>query len=824
MMENPTGYTISTLARVLQADVLQLRQADSVIEHLCTDSRRIIHAPTSIFIALHTPHRNGHAFLENCYEKGIRNFLVQEPVDPARFPEANLVLSGNTLAALQQLAAWHRQNWGREKPVIGITGSNGKTIVKEWLYQLLHNRFRVARSPKSYNSQLGVPLSVWLLQPEHELGIFEVGISQTGEMAALEAVIRPTIGILTTLGDAHDEGFRDHDEKRKEKIRLFRQCNTVIYNPAVCGGPLTALPGTRLITWGSAPGSDLQVLNRQELAAGTRLQLQWQEERFDAAIPFADEASVQNALTCIATCLFLGMPAAQLREQLPLLQPVQLRLELKKGINHCTLLNDSYSADLQSFENALALLARQTQHPQKSIVLSDLPTGPGREAIAYQVLAQQIRQQDIHRVITVGEQAQQYLTPLLAPRVPVLPFRSVEELMNALPALQFQHEALLIKGARSFQLERILPLLEEQVHETVLEINLTALARNIRSVRELLQPGVRLMAVVKAFSYGSGSYEIAHLLQDQGADYLAVAFPDEGVELRKAGITLPILVMNPDRRSFDTLLQHALEPELYSLALFDAFDAFLEREGASRYPVHIKLDTGMHRLGFTAGEMEALTQRLPGNERMNVQSVFSHLTSAEDPAADAFTAEQARLFEELSRQLATVCPAPFLRHLCNSAGIRRHPTLQYEMVRMGIALYGIGSPHTEPALTLRTTIAQVRELQPGETVGYNRKGIITRPSRIATVRIGYADGYPRNLSNGAGSMLVRGQAAPVIGTVCMDMTMLDVTAIPGAAEGDAVLVFGQDLPVETVAARAGTIPYEIITGIPRRVKRVYFEE
>lgn len=818
-------YSIHTIATIVQAQVVQEGMMDTPIEHLCIDSRRIIDAPHSVFFALHTSKRNGHDYINACYEKGIRCFIVEEAVDTSVLKEAAVLQVNNSLHALQQLAAYHRRNFSI--PVIGITGSNGKTIVKEWLYQLLSDRFVVARSPKSYNSQVGVPLSVWQLQPHHTLGIFEAGISQQDEMEALASIIQPTIGVFTHLGDAHREGFENKEQKLQEKWKLFQKASVLIYSPDTCGGVSVPSTSIQQLRWGKDDTNELQVVTVKKETQHTDVVLKWNQQTLQFQLPFTDEASVQNALTCTAVCLYLELPAEVLQQKLLQLKPVSLRLELKKGRHHCTLINDSYSADLDSFEIALNFLQQQQQHSRRSIILSDLAVGKEQEAATYNALVRLIASHKVQRVIGVGTVLHHYLKEQLPATVSYYAFGSTEELIHQLPLLQLQDEAILIKGARSFELEQLMPLLEQQVHQTVLEINLSAIAHNIQSIRRRLQPGVKLMAMVKAFSYGSGSYEIANLLQYHGVDYLAVAFADEGVELRRAGIRLPIMVMNPESVTFDLLTAYNLEPELYSLEMTAAFANYLQQEGFTYYPVHIKIDTGMHRLGFMPAEWTQLLQWLQGKDLFAVQTVFSHLAAAEDANEDDFTKAQARLFDEACTLIAQTTGQSFLKHICNTSGIMRHPQLQYDMVRMGIGMFGVAG--TEPtelqeALCLKTTVAQLKQLQPGETVGYNRRGIIQQPSVIATVRIGYADGYPRNLGNGKGFMLVKGVPVPVIGTVCMDMTMLDVTHIADVKEGDEVMVFGPQLSIQEVAKRSGTIAYEIMSGISQRVKRVYFEE
>lgn len=819
-------YSINTITSAVKGTFLQLANSNATIEQISIDSRRVIQPSATLFFALQTERRDGQTFIKQCYDKGVRNFIVHRQLDFAAFKEANFILVDDTLKALHLLAAFHRRQFSI--PVIGITGSNGKTIVKEWLYQLLGDAYRIVRSPKSYNSQVGVPLSVWQMNSDHTLALFEAGVSQKAEMQQLEQMIEPTIGVLTYLGDAHQQGFNSNQEKLAEKTLLFQNVNTIIYPPEQIENTKPHLPGKEMITWGHSSTDTLKIVSEERETASTKITLSWKEISFEVVIPFADEASVHNALTCICVCLHLQMNVEHLQQKLLQLQPISLRLEIKKGIQHCTLINDSYSADLSSFEIALNLLQQQHQHANKTIILSDFPVTEKKQEETCSLLAAHMLQHGVQKIITVGPATKKFMSRFLPASVQWISFLSVDELLQHIPLLSLHNEAVLIKGARSFELERLMPVLEQKVHQTVLEINLSAIAHNLKLIREQLQPGVKMMGMVKAFSYGSGSYEIANLLQYHGADYLAVAFTDEGVELRKAGIQLPIMVMNPEAITFDAMIEHNLEPELYSFHSLNAFSAFLTKEGLSNYPVHLKLDTGMHRLGFTNEELEELCSVIQKHQSLTIQSVFSHLAASEDPAEDSFTQQQAKQFEEACAYIKQQTGQTFFRHLGNTSGIFRHPKLEYEMVRLGIGMYGITSAQTnlflEEALTLKTTIAQIKHLQPGDTVGYNRKGTITRPSVIATVRIGYADGYPRSLSNGVGLMLVNGKTVPVIGTVCMDMTMLDITGVDNVNEGDEVLVFGKLLSIHKLAKQAGTIPYEIMTGIGQRVKRVYYEE
>ncbi len=797
-----------------------------MVEHLLTDSRRLLFPATTVFFALHTGNRNGADFIEELYQRGVRSFVMHNSdtlVNP--LPGANILQSADVLAALQQLAARHRSQFSL--PVIGITGSNGKTIVKEWLYQLLQQEYTILRSPRSYNSQTGVPLSVWPLAVQHNLAIFEAGISQPGEMERLASVIQPSIGILTNIGTAHDEGFADSAEKLAEKCKLFAGASVVVgSHPLLAEAPLA--PNIRRFTWGSETDATLRISTIEKLATQTRLTAWCQEQALCITVPFTDDASVENALTCWCVLLHLGTPHHLTVQRMLLLQPVEMRLQVKKGIHQCTLINDSYSADLHSLIIALNFLEQQQQQTKHTVILSDI-AGSGKTAQSlYTELAGILQQKNIHRLIGVGPLISQYADSFSSIAETDF-FADTASLLQQFHSLQFSNETILVKGARMFTFEKIIRRLEQKAHQTVLEINLGAIAHNLKVYRQLLHPGTRMMVMVKASGYGSGSFEVANLLQFHKADYLAVAYTDEGVEIRQAGIRLPIMVMNAEAGSFDVLIQHHLEPEIYSPAMLLALEKYLQQSGITHYPVHIKLDTGMKRLGFEAADMPSLCAQLSATNTFKVQSVFSHLAASDTAEHDDFTRSQATLFLSCAAQLQEALGYPFLRHIANTSAIHRHPDLQLDMVRLGIGLYGADeNEHIRPLLrnvtTLKTTIAQLKRVKAGQTVGYSRKGMVSEDSVIATVRIGYADGYPRLLSNGRGTMLVNGQAAPVIGNVCMDMTMLNVSHIPDVNEGDDVIVFGEQQPVGVVAGQAATIAYEILTGITQRVVRVYFEE
>lgn len=831
------AYHISEITAIVKGEIAAPGH-DAEISELIIDSRKVIFPASSLFFAIKGGRRDGHAFVDEAYRKGIRNFIVSD-LPLQEFPGANIIRVPDVLIAMQTLAAHHRSRFNI--PVVGITGSNGKTIVKEWLNQLLAEDFKITRSPRSYNSQVGVPLSVWQMSAGSELCLFEAGISQPGEMERLQRVIRPTIGIFTNIGDAHAEGFLDEKQKIREKLRLFTSVDVLIFCLDYAGindGVNNLLRQTKagsadpfeIFSWSRVSDARLRVSAINKDRGATEIFAEYKGEKITITIPFTDEASIENAIHCWCVLLHLGTTHQEIARRMAQLHPVAMRLELKNGSNNTSIINDSYSADLSSLKIALDFLSQQHQHTRKSVILTDFLESGMKEKELYESIARSLREHGIDRFIGIGPVISRNRdafrgTGADAGGARSEFFSSVEEFALQFRRMQFENETILLKGARVFELEQVDAMLEKQTHQTVLEINLDAVLHNLRTYQRLLKPSTRIMAMVKAFSYGSGSYEIASVLQFNKVDYLAVAYTDEGVALRKGGITLPIMVMNPEEASFAALIDHNLEPEIYSPALLWNFASYLEKEGLSQFPVHIELETGMNRLGFAEGELDALLAGLK-DKTFKVQTVFSHLVASEDPAHDSFTARQADLFTAMSGRIIAALGYPVIRHLLNTSGVSRHPSFQFDMVRLGIGLYGIDRALTDlrEVSTLRSSIAQVKTLHPGETVGYGRSGTVQREARIATVRIGYADGYPRALGNGIGKMLVRGKEAPTVGNICMDMTMIDVSGIPGAGEGDEVIIFGNGLPVADVAARAGTIAYEILTGVSQRVKRVYFHE
>ena len=837
-------YSIEKIAEITSADFLRKEKSDTVIEHLLLDSRKLLFPASSLFFALGGPRRNGHTFIKELYNKGVRNFVIADSKgveEIASYPGSNFLLVEDVLSALHSLAAFHRQQFNI--PVIGITGSNGKTIVKEWLYQLLHTDYQIVRSPKSYNSQIGVPLSVWQMNQTHTLAIFEAGISLPNEMEKLQQIIEPTIGIFTNIGDAHAEGFSNQQQKIDEKLKLFLNSDVLIYGSDAVDLNVaanqftknTANDGkTQLFSWSTHQQGLLEVFEIKKTKNQTiisaydhRKENAETIKQINITIPFTDDASIQNALTCWSVLLYLNIPTTVIEKRMLQLSPVEMRLELKQGINNCSVINDSYSADINSLTIALDFLVQQQQHPTRTLILSDILESGKTNVELYGAVAAILEQKNIQRFIGIGPEIskQQHLFKNIPQS---FFFSSIAACLQQFYSIHFHNETILLKGARIFEFEQLSHLLEEKLHQTVLEINLNAVTHNLKAYQQLLKPGVKMMAMVKAFSYGSGGFEIANLLQFNQADYLAVAYADEGVELRRAGINLPILVLNPEESTFDILVNYHLEPELYSFTILNGFQNYLEKLAINSYPVHIKLDTGMHRLGFEAKDLIELGDLLKATNRFKIQTVFSHLAASDSQEHDAFTKLQADEFLKGCTILQEALGYSFIRHIANTSSIHRHPNLQFDMVRLGIGLYGVDSNRDmqsklKNVSTLKTTISQIKKVAAGESIGYSRMGKVKEEKLIATVRIGYADGFPRVLSNGVGSMWVKGNLVPVIGNVCMDMTMLDITGT-NIKEGDEVIVFGENLPVSDLATKAQTIAYEILTGVSQRVKRVYFEE
>ena len=817
-------YAISTVKQIIGAKGT-LNKPNAEINNLLIDSRKVSNSKASLFFAL-SGRRDGHEFIADLYKADVRNFVVINITNLERYPEANFLVVSNVLAALQKLAAFHRTQFDMD--VIGITGSNGKTIVKEWLYQLLCADKSIVRNPKSFNSQVGVPLSVWQMDTQHNLGIFEAGISTIGEMERLAKIIEPTIGVLTHIGSAHDEGFRSYEQKIEEKLKLFAGCNLLIYNYDTLVTYAKDIPGKQKFTWSRKfEDVDLFVFSETVILNKYYLRGTFKDKEIEALLPFTDEASVENAVGCWATMLALGYDAAVADARLEKLVPVSMRMELKQGINNCSIIDDSYNSDIQSLEIALNFLNQQNQHQTRTLILSDIFQSGLEPKILYQNVADLVTQKKIDKFIGVGKailsQQQLFLT------ADKYFYLNTNDLIQALPDLDLDDETILIKGSRSFEFEQVSRALVQKAHETVMEINLNALQSNLNYYKSVVGPEVKIMAMVKAFSYGSGSFEVANMLQFNKVDYLAVAYIDEGVALRNAGIKLPIMVLNPEVSAFDKMVEFNLQPEIYSFAVLDEFVKFAQKKDIFDYPVHIKIDTGMHRLGFESLEIEALCDFLEKTKFIHIQSVFSHLVASDAEEHDEFTEKQLVAFDTAYKQIAAVLNYKVIRHIANSSAITRWPAARFDMVRLGIGLYGIDAAVKDelnslhPVATLKTSISQVKKVQAGQSVGYNRKGSLLKDGSIATVGIGYADGYLRAFGNGVGKMLIKGKLVPTIGNISMDMCMLDVSDVD-VKEGDEVIVFNEKYRIEELAKQIGTIPYEILTNISQRVKRIYFYE
>ena len=820
-------YTIENVTALIGAR--RFGHSATQVEWLLTDSRSLVFPETTLFFALRTKVGDGHRYVADLYRRGVRNFVVGTlPAEhETAFPDANFLQVMSPLKALQRLAERHREE--HDIPVIGVTGSNGKTVVKEWLYQLLSPTLHVTRSPKSYNSQVGVPLSVCLLGEHSEIGIFEAGISQPGEMAALRAIIQPTIGVMTNIGPAHQENFESVEEKCHEKLSLFQDAKVLVYcaDDAVVDECVATslLRGERLAWSRRNPSAALFVSAVETLERGTRITYRFHGAEAAMTIPFTDEASTVNCIHCLAVLLSLNFSAEEIASRMKRLEPVAMRLEVIQGVRNCTLINDTYNSDAASLDIALDFMARrpEIQNKQKVLILSDMfQTGlPATEL--YAKVAELLNRRAIDHFIGVGPEISHAHSLFLMKKSF---FPSGEALADS-GLLDTLHDSLvLIKGSRPFGFEKISAALSLRVHETTLHVNLDALAGNLNYYRSFMKPETKMVCMVKASAYGAGSVEVAKTLQDRGVNYLAVAVADEGAELRRAGITAGIIVMNPEMTAFKTLFDYELEPEVYNFKLLDALIKAAEKEGIQGFPVHIKLDTGMHRLGFDPRlDLPALIDRLHHQTSVIPRSVFSHFVGSDSPDFDDFSARQFALFDEASKTLQAAFSHKILRHICNSAGIERFPERHLDMVRLGLGLYGIDpidNRSLQNVTTLRTTILQIRECPKGDSVGYSRRTVLERDSRIAAIPIGYADGLDRHLGNRRGYCLVNGQRADYVGNICMDVCMIDVTDTD-CREGDTVEIFGDNLPPAELARLLDTIPYEILTSVSDRVKRIYFQ-
>jgi alanine racemase len=802
-------------------------EPDLAVRELLTDSRQAGFPDGLAFFAIRGLNHDGHKFINVLYGRGLRIFVVESlPEDYKKYSGSAFILTANTIRALQLLAAFRRKQFAGK--VIAVTGSAGKTIVKEWLSDLISFSMPVVRSPKSYNSQIGVPLSVWKLTPSFKVGIIEAGISHPGEMEKLHDVINPDIGVITNIGDAHQENFPDLRAKAAEKIKLFRNVSAIVYcsDQEIIHKLISkevSFKSKRIVDWSFKNENAVVFARKRPAATGkTGIDLKYNGTVINLIVPFTDRASVENAVTSATVCLILGIAPELIIKGVSSLVSVAMRMELKSGINGCQLIEDYYNSDPGSLGMALEYLKSQNGR-KRVLILSDFVQTGRDEKELYCEVANLIRQCGIDRFIGIGKALQ---NNSLCFGTGSKFYYSTDEFIHAFHPGDFRNEAILLKGARAFEFEKISQHLEQQVHQTVLEINLDAVAHNLNEFRRHLQPGTRIMAMVKAFAYGSGSSEIAAHLEYHRVDYLAVAYADEGVELRNSGVSLPVMVMNPEQSAFDLMIRHNLEPEIYSLRVLRSFADVASRHGLVDYPVHIKIDSGMHRLGFMPGETNELISLLKITESLKVISLFSHLASSENPESDNFTQGQAAVFNEISATISTALGYPVIRHLLNSSGILRFPQYQFDMVRPGIGIYGIGSSgklNLRPAGRFITKISQVKGIPAGEPVGYGCADVSDMDRVIAILPVGYADGLNRRLGNRNGNIWIMDRNVPLIGNICMDMCMADITDL-NVSEGDLAEIFGENIIVEEIAEKCGTIPYEILTSIPQRVKRVFYRE
>lgn len=796
------------------------------------DSRKLIFPAQSIFFAIKGRLTDGHHFVDTLYQQGVRHFVLSDSVPVENYPNASFIISPNVIQVLQEYAHYHRAQF--ELPILAITGSNGKTILKEWLSQLLEQDYSLVKSPKSYNSQIGVPLSVLAINQQHNLAIFEAGISQVGEMQTLQNILKPTIGVFTNIGKAHASGFSSLEQKINEKLLLFKGATILIYsiNHPLVHQKITetfAHSNTRLWSWGASVTAKIPIYT-QTRTNKTLVQIHWEGKIVRLSIPFTNAAAIENCLHSMATLLYLGIPIQELEQRIKRLRDIPMRLELKEGINHSQIIDDSYNNDLEGLKIALDFLQQKHKTSpdySKTLILSDIPEFKNQEQ--YQAIAHLLQEHQIQKFIGIGpilSNVQAYFKAISETYF----FETTNDFIAALGFnISFYQESILLKGARAFEFERIAQQLKKRIHGTILEINLEAVRNNLQIYKNQLLPSTKMMVMVKASAYGSGSQEIAQLLQYNHVDYLGVAYVDEGVALRKRGIQLPIMVMNSAAYEFEILCKHRLEPVVYSFSMLNDFLQFLNtKTPSSPYPIHLELDTGMHRLGFVANEIpELLSILAQQQELLDIKGIFSHLAASDDSQHESFSKQQIRTFQEIAQEIEQGLGVQSIKHVLNSAGITRFPEHQFDMVRLGIGLYGIDPNQQlsllQNVLCLKTSIAQIKVLDSKETVGYSRKGTLQQPSRIAILSIGYADGFLRAFGNGKAQVKIQQQLAPTIGNICMDMCFVDISHIPEAKEGDEVIVFDKREMIQALATVLETIPYEILTNISDRVPRIFYE-
>ncbi|MCL2168184.1 MAG: bifunctional UDP-N-acetylmuramoyl-tripeptide:D-alanyl-D-alanine ligase/alanine racemase [Lentimicrobiaceae bacterium] len=799
---------------------------DDGISELCFDSRKITFPEKSLFFAIKTEKNNGHSFISKLCKQKVKNFIISENIDQYKDLEANLYQVENPVWAMQQIAAEHRKKFFY--PVVGITGSNGKTIVKEWLSTILSKDFAVIKNPNSYNSQIGVPFSVWQMNDTHSFGIFEAGISQKNEMHRLETVIKPNIGILTNIGNAHSAHFENDKEKLLEKLQLFKSSATIIYNNDNLLIRTTLeddnFSHLQKISWGSDPSSYYKIIALKHLQKSTVVEFSHSPEWLE--IPFVDEASVENVLNITALLMFMGYSPSFISKQLLFLSPLSMRMEIKEAQNHSILINDTYSLDINSLRIALEFLSMQTQYSKKTLIISDFEQVNWDEK-EYFELSKIFDNHNITKMVVVGNEMRKWHG--FFPVVEKFFYATTNELLSHLDEINIRDEAVLIKGARSFKFERVVQALQLKTHQTILQIDLAALVQNLNFFKKLLLPKTKIMAMVKAMSYGLGDVELINELYYNKIDYLAVAYTDEGIVLRKRNITTPIVVLGAEANGFDMMIRYNLEPEIYNLFYLKELISTLQNyPEIESFPIHLKIDTGMRRLGFDEDEIDEMLQLVNSCSKLKIASVFTHLAAAEDIKDDSFTNCQIHQYNEICKKIDTQISYPYFKHILNTAGIVRFPGAQLDMVRLGLGLYGFSpvpdiQSQLQSVITFKSVITQIKNIRKGETVGYNRTFTAPKDMQIAIVPVGYADGLPRELSNGTGAMLVHQKKCSIVGKICMDMTMIDVTNL-GISMGDEVIIYDKENSLTKTGASINKTPYELLTAISKRVPRIYVRE
>lgn len=816
------SYKLTEVAKIINAKIIGNENA--IISQIWIDSRKIVANNNGVFIALGGSQKNGHDYLEDAYNKGVRIFIVENNELP-NFNNASFLLVENSLKSLQTLAKYHRERF--KYPIIAITGSNGKTVLKELLSQVLPDYYAVVRSPKSYNSQIGVPLSVMKMTDNDTLGLFEVGISQPDEMQKLERIVQPNIGVLTNVGSAHSAFFENRKVHIQEKLKLFKNCAIIIIpnDNDIVQLAEKQFKSTEIITFGKTDKADIKLISTTKHEKGTNLTIGLESQEYKVQIPFDDEASISNTLSCIAVLNALKISLNKVLPKFKKIHGVEMRLEIKKGNNNTTIINDAFNSDLSSIPIALNALNQQSKQ-KKTLIISDVLENKLSNENLYNQVAEWVNAYPIQRVILVGKNILSFKHKFSHF---FLGFSSTQDLLNKIDGINFNDEAILIKGARTFNLEKVSKKLELKTHDTVLEVNLQHLLENVNYFRSKLNPKTKLMCMVKAFGYGTGGFEVAEALSANGVDYLGVAYADEGAKIRQKGIETPIMVMNPELGSYEKIIKNNLEPEIYSLRVLNLFtEELIKQKINTSYPIHLKLNTGMNRLGFSEHQIHDLITELADNPYVKVVSIFSHLATSDIPEEKSFSEQQIELFDKMYSQIAFNLGYEPIRHILNSAGILNFPKHQSEMVRLGIGMYGV-SPNKiddkflKNVVYFKTVISQISLLKEGETVGYGRSYKAKNSTKIATLPVGYADGIRRVLGNENGNVCINGQLVPIIGTICMDMIMVDVTYID-CKEGDEVVIFGDKPTLKDVAKQSGTITYEILTSISSRVKRVYLLE